>query len=218
MPAHASQTKVDASRGYGANVILHGNVFEAFEKMEALRNEHGYTLVHPYEDLQVIAGAGTTGLEIAEDVAAVDVVIVPIGGGGLISGIAAAVKALRPNARVIGVEPEGAPAMKRALEANAPVRLEQIDTIADGLSAPIAGAHTLAHVQQFVDDVVLVNDDALRSAVSYVLERCKILLEPAGAAGIAAMISGLIPMKSDDRVVCVASGGNFDLKRLKDAL
>ena len=218
MPAHASETKVQASRSYGADVVLHGNVFEAFEKMEALRVEHGFTLVHPYEDAIVIAGAGTAGLEIVEDVPDVDVVIVPIGGGGLIAGVAAAIKALRPGARVIGVEPHGAAAMKRALEANAPVRLEQINTIADGLSAPIAGAITLAHVQAFVDDVVLVDDDALRAAVSHVLERCKILLEPAGAAGIAAMMSGLIRTSPNQRVVCVASGGNFDLKRLKEAL
>jgi len=218
MPAHASETKVAASRGYGANVILHGNVFEAFEKMEALRDEHGFTLVHPYDDPIVIAGAGTAGLEIADDVADVDVVIVPIGGGGLISGVAAAIKQLQPRARVIGVEPAGAPALKRALETGSPVRLEQIDTIADGLAAPIAGVHTLAHVQHFVDDVVIVDDDALRTALRYVLERCKILLEPAGAAGIAAMLSGLIRVDANDRVVCVASGGNFDLKRLKEAL
>jgi threonine dehydratase len=218
MPAHASETKVAASRGYGADVVLHGDVFEAFEKMEALRREHGFTLVHPYDDPIVIAGAGTAGLEIAEDVPAVAVVIVPIGGGGLISGVAAAIKQLQPRARVIGVEPAGAPAMKRALELGTPVRLEHIDTIADGLSAPIAGVNTLAHVQTFVDDVVVVDDDALRDALRYVLERCKILLEPAGAAGIAAMMSGLVPVSASDNVVCVASGGNFDLKRLKEAL
>jgi threonine dehydratase len=218
MPAHASETKVQASRAYGADVVLHGNVFEAFEKMEALRTEHGFTLVHPYDDLQVIAGQGTVGSEIVEDLGEVDIVLVPIGGGGLISGIAAALKALRPHARVIGVEPEGAPALKRALAAGTPVRLEQIDTIADGLSAPIAGINTLAHVQAFVDDVVLVSDDALRTTVSYILERCKILLEPAGAAGVAALMSGLVSTRANDRVVCVASGGNFDLKRLKESL
>ncbi|HUP88617.1 MAG TPA: threonine/serine dehydratase [Longimicrobiales bacterium] len=218
MPAHASQTKVDASRGYGAEVILHGNVFEAFAYMEQLRDERGLTLVHPYDDPHVIAGQGTAGLEIMEDVPDAAVVIVPIGGGGLISGIAAAVKQLHPSTRVIGIEPTGAPAITVALEKNEPVRLESINTIADGLSAPIAGVNTLAHIKEFVDDVVLVSDDALRAATSLVLERCKILLEPAGAAGIAALIEGKISTKPNQHVVVVASGGNYDLQRLKNDL
>jgi threonine dehydratase len=218
MPEHASQTKVDASRAYGADVVLHGNVFDAFAKMEELRAEHGFTLVHPYEDEYVIAGQGTVGLEILEDIALPQVVIVSIGGGGLIAGIAAAIKALSPMTRVIGVEPEGAPAMTRALEAGAPVRLEKIETIADGLSAPIAGVMTLEHVRNFVDDVVLVSDDVIRESARLVLERSKLLLEPAGAAAIAALMSGKVPVAMNDEVVCVASGGNFDLKRLKDIL
>jgi threonine dehydratase len=218
MPEHASQTKVDASRAYGADVVLHGNVFDAFAKMEELRAERGFTLVHPYEDEHVIAGQGTVGLEILEDIALPQVVIVPIGGGGLIAGIATAIKALSPMTRVIGVEPEGAPALTRALEAGAPVRLEKIETIADGLSAPIAGVMTLEHVRHFVDDIVLVSDDAIREAARLVLERSKLLLEPAGAAAVAALISGQVPVELHDEVVCVASGGNFDLKRLKDIL
>lgn len=218
MPAHASQTKVDASRGYGAEVILHGDVFEAFAKMDELRAERGLTLVHPYEDEHVMAGQGTVGLEIIEDVPEPSLVIVPIGGGGLISGIAAAIKALHPATRVVGVEPSGAPAMTRALEAGAPVRLEQIDTIADGLAAPIAGAQTLEHVRAFVDDVVLVSDEDIRTAARLVLERSKLLLEPAGAAGVAALMTGKMNVNLNDRVVCVASGGNFDLQRLKDML
>lgn len=217
MPAHASPTKVEASRGYGAEVILHGTVFEAFELMDQLRKERSLTLVHPYDDPIVIAGQGTVGLEISEDVTP-DVVIVPIGGGGLISGIAAAIKATHPRARVIGVEPEGAPALRVALDRGEPTRLESINTIADGLSAPIAGVNTLAHIKQFVDDVVLVSDDAIRAATALVLERCKILLEPAGAAGIAALIEARAPYKPDDQVVVVASGGNFDLQRLKQVL
>jgi threonine dehydratase len=119
---------------------------------------------------------------------------------------------------VIGVEPEGAPALTRALAAGTPIRLEQIDTIADGLAAPIAGVQTLAHVQAFVDDVVLVSDDDIRSASLLVLERSKLLLEPAGAAGVAALMTGKVRVGLNDHVVCVASGGNFDLKRLKDML
>ena len=218
MPAHASQSKADASRGYGAEVILHGDMFEAFAKMEQLREERGLTLVHPYEDEYVMAGQGTVALEILEDLAAPDVVIVPIGGGGLISGIAATIKALSPRTRVIGVEPEGAPALTRALEAGQPVRLEKIETIADGLSAPIAGMMTLAHVQAFVDDVVLVTDDAIREAIRIVLERSKLLLEPAGAAAVAALMSGRVPADLSDEVVCVASGGNYDLSRLRELM
>ncbi|MGQ0814446.1 MAG: threonine ammonia-lyase [Gemmatimonadota bacterium] len=218
MPAHASKTKVNASREYGAEVILHGDVFEAFEKMEQLRAERGLTLVHPYEDPYVIAGQGTVGLEIIDQSPVSTIVVVPIGGGGLIAGIAATIKTLRPAARVIGVEPEGAPAMTRALAAGSPVRLERIDTIADGLAAPIAGTMTLAHVREFVDDVVLVNDAAIRAAAILVLERSKLLLEPAAAAGVAALLAGKIEVGPHDHVVCVASGGNFDLKRLKDTL
>ena len=218
MPSHASQTKVDASRAYGAEVVLHGDVFGAFAKMEELRAERGLTLVHPYEDEHVMAGQGTVGLEILEDLPLPNVVIVPIGGGGLISGIATAIKGLSPMTRVIGVEPVGAPALTRGLEAGAPVRLENIDTIADGLAAPIAGAMTLAHVRAFVDDVVLVSDDDIREAVRHVLERSKLLLEPAGAAAVAALMSGKVAVDLNDEVVCVISGGNFDLKRLKDML
>lgn len=218
MPALASQTKVDASRGYGAEVVLHGDVFEAFAYMEQLRDQRGLTLVHPYDDPDVIAGQGTVGLEIMADVPDAAIVIVPIGGGGLISGIGAAVKQLHPSTRVVGVEPAGAPAISAALQKNEPVRLERIDTIADGLSAPIAGVNTLAHIKEFVDDVVLVSDEALRAATSLVLERCKILLEPAGAAGIAALIEGKIATKRAQEVVVVASGGNYDLQRLKNDL
>ena len=218
MPAAASPVKAAASRAYGADVILHGTIFDAWQRMEQLAEQHGYVFVHPYDDPHVIAGQGTAGIEIVEDLANVDVVIVPIGGGGLISGVATAVKALAPQTRVYGVEPTGSSALKQALAANAPVRLERIDTIADGLGAPIAGVHTLAHVQTFVDDVILVSDDDIRAALRYVLERMKIMLEPAAAAGFAALFSGTIPVDPASNVVVVASGGNMDLSRLKELL
>src|SRR5690606_16601818 len=137
--ARAPLSQAVASRAYGADVALHGSVFEAFEKCEALRREHGFTLVHPFDDPDIIAGQGTVGLEILEDAPDADVVVVPIGGGGLISGIATAAKALRPTIRVIGIEPEGAAGMTLALRDGAPTRLERIDTVADGLAAPAAG-------------------------------------------------------------------------------
>lgn len=216
MPAKASPVKVEASRGYGAEVVLHGDVFEAWQKMEELRDRHGYTFVHPYDDELVMAGQGTVGLEIMADLPKVDVVVVPVGGGGLISGVATAVKSIMPGVRVYGVEPIGAAAVKAALKAGEPVRLQSINTIADGLSAPIAGVNSLQHIREYVDDVVLVDDDAIRDALRYILERMKILLEPAGAAGFAALFAGRIPDVANKTVAVVASGGNMDLARLKD--
>lgn len=219
MPESASPTKVAASRGYGAEVVLHGTVHEALEKMHELRESGGLTLVHPYDDPLVIAGQGTVGLEILEDLPDVDLVIVPVGGGGLISGIAAAVKRTRPSARVIGVEPEGAPTVTEALRAGRPVRLERIATIADGLTAPIAGDHTLAHVRALVDEVVLVSEEELAEGVRAVLQYTKLLAEPAGAAGVAALLARRVSLPADLRAAAVVvSGGNVDLARLQQVL
>jgi threonine dehydratase len=218
MPEGASETKVAASRAYGAEVVLHGTVHQALEKMEALRAARGLTLVHPFDDPFVIAGQGTVGLEILEDLPDVDVVIVPVGGGGLISGIAAAVKQTRASARVVGVEPYGAPTVTEALRAGRPVRLESIRTIADGLTAPIAGEHTLAHIRAFVDDIVLLSEEELAEGVRAVLQYAKLLAEPAGAAGVAALLAGRVDVPPGARVAVVLSGGNVDVARLKDIL
>jgi threonine dehydratase len=218
MPEGASPAKVAASREYGADVVLHGDVFAAFERMEALRSEHGYTLVHPFDDEGVIAGQGTVALELIADLDDIDYVIVPVGGGGLISGIATAVKALRPQARVIGVEPEGAAAVRRALDEGGPVRLERVATIADGLGAPMTGEVALAHIRAYVDDVVLVSDAAISEALTAMLERTKLLVEPAGAAGVAALMAGALRVPRGSRVAVIASGGNVDMQRLKEVL
>lgn len=218
MPAAASRAKVAASEGYGANVVLHGDVHAAFERMEELRRQHGHALVHPFDDDAVIAGQGTVGLEIVADLPEVDVVVVPVGGGGLISGIATAVRKLLPHARVYGVEPEGAPAVRRALDEGRVVRLERVATIADGLAAPHASERTLEHVRAHVEDIVIVRDDEIAAALQLALERCKLLLEPAGAAGIAALLGGHIPDVTNRTVAVVASGGNMDLNRLKEIL
>jgi threonine dehydratase len=218
MPATASPVKVQASREYGGEIILHGKAADAFAKMEELRVERGYTLVHPYNDPDIIAGHGTTGLEIMEDLPDADVVVVPVGGGGLIAGIAAAVKGMRPNTRVYGVEPHGAPTVRAALDAGTVVRLESIQTIADGLAAPMSGDIVMEHVKNLVDDVVLVSDDEIKEALRLVLQRCKLMLEPAGAAGVAALLAGRIPFAPGSRVVAVGSGGNLDLERLKSLL
>jgi threonine dehydratase len=217
MPANASRTKVAASEEYGATVILHGDVFEAFAKMEELRAEHGYTLVHPFADEAVIAGQGTVGLEIADDLPDVDLVLVPVGGGGLLSGVAAAMKARRKRARVVGVEPIGAPAVRAALDARQVVRLEHVDTIADGLGAPMTDDIVLQHARAYVDDVVTISDDAIRDAMREILARTKLLVEPAGAAGYAALASGAVSA-GGQTVAVILSGGNIDMSRLKELL
>lgn len=218
MPETASRAKVEACRGYGANVVLHGDVFAAFQRMHELREQNNYTLVHPFEDSRVIAGQGTVGLEIMEDLPDVDVVVVGIGGGGLISGVAAAVKALKPNTRIVGAEPYGAPTMTEALRTGAPVRLERVDTIADGLGAPAAGVLALEHVRALVDDVVLLDDAVIAGATIAMLERAKLLAEPAGAAALAAILAQAAGCKKDDRVVAIVSGGNIDMPRLHSLL
>ncbi|CAN5829540.1 threonine ammonia-lyase [soil metagenome] len=214
MPEHAVASKVEASRAYGADVVLHGDIFAAFEHMEQLRQRDGATLIHPFDDPGVIAGQGTVGLELCDDVHDLDCVIVPVGGGGLLSGVAAAVKALQPRARVIGVEPVGAAALRAGLDAGEPVRLERVDTIADGLGAPATGTHVLEHVTTLVDDVITVTDDDIADALRLILERCKLLVEPAGAAAVAALLAGRVHVRAGARVAAVLSGGNIDLQRL----
>jgi threonine dehydratase len=214
MPESASPAKVEACRGYGADVVLHGDVFAAFKHMEELRDAGNFTLVHPFEHPAVIAGQGTVGLEVLEDLPDVDVIVVGIGGGGLIAGIAAAMKALKPGVRIVGVEPVGAAAVTEALRAGSPVRLDRVDTIADGLGAPAAGALALEHIRAFVDDVVLLEDDVIAGAMAVMLERAKLLAEPAGAAALAAILSDHAGCSPDDRVVAIVSGGNIDLQRL----
>jgi threonine dehydratase len=222
MPEHAVVSKVAASAAYGAEVVQHGDIFGAFEKMEELRARDGATLIHPFDDPLLIAGQGTVGLELCEDVPDLDAVIVPAGGGGLLSGVAVAVRALQPDAKVIGVEPAGAAALTAGLAAGAPVQLERVTTIADGLGAPATGVHVLEHVGRLVDDVVTVSDDAIAAALRLLLERSKLLVEPAGAAGLAALLAGAVPIHrrggARPRVAVILSGGNIDLDRLRTLL
>lgn len=216
MPEGASMAKAAAAQGYGAEVVLHGeHVGEAFERMDELRRERSLTLVHPFDDPAVIAGQGTVGLEIVEDLPQVDVVVAGVGGGGLLAGVASAVRRLRPGARVYGVEPETSDALHRALAAGEVVPVEP-RSIADGLGAPFAGAWTLALTARFVDAVVLVDDTAIVRAMRFALERMKQLLEPAGAAALAALLEGLIPVRDGETVCVIASGGNVDLDRLAE--
>lgn len=213
MPATAVQAKVDATRAFGAEVVLHGSMPEAFAMYERLQHEQGLVPVHPFDDPDVIAGQGTVGLEIAEDVPDVSTVIVPIGGGGLISGITIALRGLGRPVRIIGVEPSGSTAMHSALAAGRPIRLETLESIADGLGAPAVSERTLRIVRRFVDEVVLVSDAEILEAMRLLLERVKLLAEPAGAAGLAALLAGRARPSGSTAVVL--SGGNVDLTRLK---
>ena len=216
MPATAVPSKINATRAYGGEVVLtDGNLMDA---CLALQRDRNLTLVHPFDDPLVMAGQGTIGLEILEDVPDADLIVVPVGGGGLLSGIAAAVKARRPQTRVVGAEPTGADIVYRSLQAGKPLRLEgKPTTIADGLAAPFAGEHTQAQIQRDVDEVVLVTDDDILNALKLIMERAKLVPEPAGAAAVAALLSGAVKPKPGSTVVCVISGGNVDpalLKRL----
>ena len=218
MPAAANPTKVAACRGYGAEVALEGeHVGEALLALERIRDEGGLTYVHPFDDAAVIAGHGTAGLELVEDLPDVDVVVVGIGGGGLISGIAAAVKEQRPSARVYGVEPRDAAAMTEAFAAGAPVTIAP-RTVADGLAAPFAGELTLPMCRRYLDEIVLLDDAEILSGVRFAMERLKQALEPAGAAALAAVLHGRIPIRDGERVAVVASGGNLDLARAGELL
>lgn len=215
MPANAVESKAKATHDYGARLILHGGMKDLFPKMREIQAAEGQVLVHPFDDLHVIAGHGTLGLELLEDGPTPDVVIVPIGGGGLISGIAAAIKLTNPAVHVVGVEPYGDQAMTLALAAGQPVPVEHIDTIADGLAAPFAGEHTLPHVQAFVDEVVLVDEDQIAQAMRMVMERCKIMPEPAAAASFAALLFKKVDVPEGSNVICVLSGGNVDMALFK---
>ena len=215
MPTRATQAKVDATRGYGGDVVLcDGDLLAAALE---LQRDRDLTLVHPFDCPFVIAGQGTLGLELVEQVPDVDTVVVPVGGGGLIAGVAAAVKAV-PNARVIGVEPEGAAGMTESLRRGEPVRLDRLDTIADGLAAPFAGRRNYHHVRQLVDGIVLVTDAEIAAAIPVLVERCKIVPEPAGAAAVAALLCGKITLAPGSKTVAIVSGGNVDRARLAEFL
>jgi threonine dehydratase len=214
----ASQVKLEAAAAYGAEVLRLGDTpLEAFEEMYRVRDERGLVLIHPFDDPRLLAGQGTVGLEILEDVPDVGTVVVPIGGGGLIGGIAIALRAARPGVRIVGVEPEGAPTLTRALAAGAPVSLESISTIADGLSAPFAGKLTHEIVRDMVDDVVLVSDAEILSAMRLLALRAKVVAEPAAAAGLAALIAGRVAPTAGP-VVVVISGGNVAAELVASAL
>jgi threo-3-hydroxy-L-aspartate ammonia-lyase len=216
MPEDAPRVKVEGTKRLGAQVIEQGRTSEERRaRAEAVQAERGLVMIPPFDHPDIIAGQGTVGLEIVEDWPEVEVVLVPIGGGGLISGVAAYIKRERPDVRVVGVEPEGAPTLNRAVAAGEIVTLERTSSIADGLVPVRAGELTFAHVRDLVDELVLVDDDAIRRAASLLLLRGKLLVEYSGAATVAALLSGQV---AAGRVAAVVSGGNIDPSRIPELL
>ncbi len=215
MPATAVRSKVEATRGYGGEVIQTDG--DLMATVETVRAERGLALVHPFDDAAIIAGAGTATDEALDDVPDADAVVAGVGGGGLVSGAAVVARARRPSARIIGVEPEGAAAMRQSLDAGRPVTLAAPPkTVADGLAAPFAGALTFAHVRDLGVEVHVVPDAAIVDAMWLLMERVKVVVEPAAAAGLAALLAGHGgPLPRGAKVVYLVSGGNVDRERLR---
>ncbi|HVL49434.1 MAG TPA: threonine ammonia-lyase [Candidatus Thermoplasmatota archaeon] len=214
MPKNAPISKAAAVRGYGAKLVPHGvDYAEAEEKAFEIQKETGATFVHAFNDPAVIAGQGTLGLEILDDMPDVETVVVPIGGGGLASGVGAAIKAKRPDVRVVGVVPEGAASLPESLKKGAIVTLDRVQTIADGLATRKVGSLTFDHIRKHVDDVAVVGDDETAKAILLLLERAKTVVEGAGAVGLAAILSGRVKLDGRKTVV-ILSGGNIDVTLL----
>ncbi|RKD88044.1 threonine ammonia-lyase [Halopiger aswanensis] len=219
MPEHAPISKVKATESYGAEVVLHGADYaEAAEHAHEIEREEGRTYVHAFDDELVMAGQGTIGLEVVEDCPEVETVVVPIGGGGLISGIAAAVKGEKPDARVIGVQAEGASSAAASLRKGERVSLEGVDTIADGIATRSIGDRPFEHIQEYVDEIVTVSDPEIAVTITYLLERSKTLVEGAGAVPLAAVLFEKFDYVDDETIVPVLSGGNIDLNTLTNVI
>jgi threonine dehydratase len=216
MASNATPSKIAATRAYGAEVVLEGSIWdEADARARALVAERGYTYIHPFDDPELMAGQGTLGLEIYDDWPEVEVVVVPIGGGGLISGVAMAMKARNPKIRIIGVESSGAPGMQASVAAGQVVTLDRVDCIIDGLRVKRVGENTRWVVSQFVEEVVTLPDSDIFDAMLWVMNHCKLVLEGAAAAPVAALLHGLIKAAPGAKVACVLSGGNVNLDQLR---
>ncbi len=214
MPTAAPKSKIDAVRGYGAEIVFHPDRATLFDRLREVQEERGLTFVHPFDDPVVLAGAGTAGLEIAEDAPDLDAVVVAVGGGGLLGGVASAVKQLRPQTRVVAVELEAGPGLAPALEAGKPVPVTRPDTLADGMTPPFVGALPLEIAREAVDEIVGVSEDEIREGMRLVLTRAKLYVEGAGAAAVAALVARKIGLPPGARVVAIVSGGNVDLEKI----
>lgn len=214
LPDTAPISKIEATKNYGAQVCLVEGVYDdAYNKALELKEEKGYTFVHPFDDENVIAGQGTIGLEIMNDLDDLDAVIVPVGGGGLISGVAYAIKSIRPSIKVYGVQAAGAPSMFNSVNAGAIQRLDKVSTIADGIAVKQPGAHTFEMVSKYVDDIALVTEDEISSAILALVEKQKMIAEGAGAVSVAAAMFNKFPL-AGKKVVSLISGGNIDVTSL----
>ncbi|GAB6879118.1 threonine ammonia-lyase [Halorubrum gandharaense] len=215
MPKHAPVSKVKATRGYGARVVLEGVDYDAAaDYAHKLEEKEGRTYVHAFDDPLVMAGQGTIGLEVVEDCPDVDTIVVPIGGGGLISGIAVAMKAQLDDVRVVGVQAEGAASAAKSLEKGERHHLDSVDTIADGIATRTVGEQTLRVMEKYVDEVVTVDDREISLALTLLLERSKTVVEGAGAVPLAAVLSEAFDYEDDETIVAALCGGNIDLNRL----
>lgn len=218
MPDGAPISKVEATKGYGAEVVLVPGVYDdAYNKALELQKEKGYTFVHPFDDEDVIAGQGTIGLEILDQLDNIDAVVVPIGGGGLISGVAFAIKSLKPSIKVYGVQAANAPSMYESVKQKKQITLDTVSTFADGIAVKHPGDLTFEIVNKYVDDIVTVSEDEIAMAILALMEKQKLVSEGAGATAVAAVISNKIPVKGKN-VVCVVSGGNIDVNILSRVL
>ena len=216
MAENATRSKIAATEGYGARVVLHGGIWdEANRKALELADSEGLTYVHPFDDPDLIAGQGTLGLEIMDQFPEAELVVVPIGGGGLISGISMAVKSVNPAVRVIGVESSGAPAMKRSVEAGGCVTLDEMGCVIDGLRVMRVGDHTCSVVSRFVDEIVTLPDERIFDAVLWLMARAKLVAEGAAASPVGALLEGLVDAPAGTKTVCVLSGGNLDVEKLR---
>ena len=218
MPESAPIAKVQATEGYGAKVVLSGSCYDdAYTKAREICDSEGATFLHPYNDVDVIAGQGTLGIEILGDLPTVDLILVPAGGGGLLSGVAAAVKQLNPRVKVFGVQAEGANAIARSFREKRLITTETASTIADGIAVKAPGDITVGIINQYVDDVVTVSDREISSAILLLMERCKQIVEPAGATSLAAALGGKIDVEGKN-VVCLLSGGNIDVSFIQNII
>ena len=218
MPKTAPIAKAQATEGYGAKVVLAGDCYDdAYARACEICREEGAAFLHPYNDLEVIAGQGTLGLEVLGDLPSVDIVIVPAGGGGLLAGVAAAIKQVNPRVKVYGVQAEGADAIARSFREGKLVTTDTASTIADGIAVKAPGDISVELIRRYADGVLTVSDTAIADAILLLLERCKQVVEPAGATPLAAVLSGALDVKGK-RVVCVLSGGNSDVSFIQSII
>lgn len=215
LPENAPLSKIEGTKALGAEVILHGfDSIQRYKKLYEIQAEKGYTLVHSYNDPDLIAGQGTSGLEIIQDKPDIDTVIVPLGGGGLLAGVALAIKAINPDVRIIGVEPEGIPRYSESRKAGHPVEVEMGATLADGLMITKTGEHNYPLIDQYVDEIVTANDEFITKALNEIVFKGKVLVEPSAAIGLAAALEGQISFKPGEKVCFFLSGGNIDPDKL----